>query len=66
MRGATLFFLALLVVVGTGRCVCLESNLNNVVIVEEDLLLAAQLPGNGHNRPMVLGWFFRQICVKNM
>lgn len=66
MRGATLFFLALLVVVGTGRCVCLESNLNNVVIVEEDLLLAAQLPGNSHNRPMVLGWFFRQICVKNM
>lgn len=66
MRGATLFFLALLVVVGTGRCACLESNLNNVVIVEEDLLLAAQLLGNGHNRPMVLGCFFRQICVKNM
>lgn len=43
MRGATLFFLALLVVVGSGRCVCLESNRNNVVIVEEDLLLAAEL-----------------------
>lgn len=44
MRGATLFFfLALLVVVGTGRGVCLKSNLNNVVTVEwkKSLLLAA-------------------------
>lgn len=66
MRGATLFFLALLVVVGSGRRVCLKADLNNVVIVEGDLLLAAQLLGNGHNRPIVLGWFFRQICVKNI
>lgn len=51
MRGATLFFfLALLVVVGTGRGVCLKSNLNNVVMVEEELVARC--------------WFFRQIRVK--
>lgn len=36
MRGATLFFSALLVVVGTDRYVCLKWNSNKVLIVKEE------------------------------
>lgn len=36
MRGATLFFSALLVVVGTGGCACLKRIRNKVLIVEEE------------------------------
>lgn len=36
MRGATLFFSALLVVVGTDGCVCLKRNSNKVLIVDEE------------------------------
>lgn len=36
MRGATLFFSALLVVVGTDDYVCLKWNSNKVLIVEEE------------------------------
>lgn len=36
MRGAALFFSALLVVVGTSHRVCLESNLNKALIVEDE------------------------------
>lgn len=65
MRGATLFFSALLVVVGTGRCVCLRSNLNNVVIVEEEPVASCSAARKRpQNRLIVLGWFFRQIGVK--
>lgn len=36
MRGATVFFSALLVVVGTDGCVCLKRNSNKVLIVDEE------------------------------
>lgn len=36
MRGATLFFSALLVVVGTDGCVCLKRNSNKGLIVDQE------------------------------
>lgn len=54
MRGATLFFSALLVVVGTGRCVCLESNLNKVLIVEDEPVASCTAAGKQYNSLTVM------------
>lgn len=54
MRGATLFFSALLVVVGTDDYVCLKWNSNRVLIVEEEPVashMAARQRPQGANSP---------------
>lgn len=65
MRGATLFFSALLVVVGTGRCVCLESNLNKALIVEEPVASCAAARKQPQ-QPSSIGKYLIVVCFSTI